>query len=255
MNFILPHSFELDLRRECHYLVHWNFSFRVIQIRRSVQKLSSLGSPSADLFEREGFYFTDCSVIRFIDAQERLLLLCFYTGEASRLWWASVLLLSEPRQSVRTVRVPYRPSVFAPFCLKSAGLALIWASAVLLWFLALLYTRRRGLSIRRMHNELDIFFQEMTKKLYCSYKRTTETASLRSLDGPQGLLWKTSAQELPDFFRAIFRRGGQNAQWAYILYYKQVILLNKDKLQIKKISCITHLTDIWILYTRYTWSV
>ena len=35
----------------------------------------------------------------------------------------------------------------------------------------------------------------MTKKLYCSYKRTTETASLRSLDGPQGLLWKTSAQE------------------------------------------------------------
>ena len=140
-------------------LVHRSFSFRVIQIRRSVQKPSSLGSPSADLFEREGFYFTDCSVIRFIDAQERLLLLCFYTGEASRLWWASVLLLSEPRQSVRAVRVPYRPSVFAPFCLKSAGLALIWASAVLLWFLALLYTRGRGLSIRRMHNELDIFFQ------------------------------------------------------------------------------------------------
>jgi hypothetical protein len=50
-----------------------------------------------------------------------------------------------------------------------------------------------------MHNELDVFFQEMTKKLYCSYKRTTETASLRSLDGPQGLLWKTSAQELPNF--------------------------------------------------------
>ena len=85
MNFILPHSFELDLRRECHYLVHRSFSFGVIQIRRSVQKLSSLESPSADLFEREGFYFTDCSVIRFIDAQERLLLLCFYTGETSRL--------------------------------------------------------------------------------------------------------------------------------------------------------------------------
>jgi len=50
-----------------------------------------------------------------------------------------------------------------------------------------------------MHNELDIFFQEMTKKLYCSYKRMTETASLHSLDGPQGLLWKTSAQELPNF--------------------------------------------------------
>lgn len=92
------------------------------------------------------------------------LVVVFYTGEASRLWWASVLLLSEPRQSVRTVRVPYRPSVFAPFCLKSAGLALIWASAVLLWFLALLYTRGRGLSIRRMHNKLDIIFQETTKK-------------------------------------------------------------------------------------------
>jgi hypothetical protein len=63
-----------------------------------------------------------------------------------------------------------------------------------------------------MHNKLDIIFQETTKKLYCSYKCTTETASLRSLDGPQGLLWKTSAQELPDFFRAIFRRGEQNAQ-------------------------------------------
>ena len=165
MNFILPHSFELDLRRECHYLVHWNFSFRVIQIRRSVQKLSSLGSPSADLFEREGFYFTDCSVIRFIDAQERLLLLCFYTGETSRLWWASVLLLSEPRQSVRAVRVPYRPSVFAPFYLKSAGLALIWASAVLLWFLALLYRKMHSLSIRRVHNKLDTLLHQKSKFL------------------------------------------------------------------------------------------
>ena len=80
MNFILPHSFELDLRRECHYLVHRSFSFGVIQIRRSVQKLSSLESPSADLFEREGFYFTDCSVIRFIDAQDRLVVVFLYGG-------------------------------------------------------------------------------------------------------------------------------------------------------------------------------
>lgn len=48
--------------------------------------------------------------------------------------------------------------------------------------------------------------------MYCSYNLATGTASLRSLDGPQGLLWKTSAQELPDFFRAIFRRGEQNAR-------------------------------------------
>jgi hypothetical protein len=63
-----------------------------------------------------------------------------------------------------------------------------------------------------MHNELVIFFQETTKKLYCSHKQKTGTASLRSLSGPQGLLWETSAQELPNFFRAIFRRGGQNAR-------------------------------------------
>ena len=84
--FHITTFFRVRFAKGASLLVHWSFSFRVIQIRRSVQKLSSLGSPSADLFEREGFYFTDCSVIRFIDAQERLLLLCFYTGEASRLW-------------------------------------------------------------------------------------------------------------------------------------------------------------------------
>ena len=86
MNFILPHSFELDLRRECHYLVHRSFSFRVIQIRRSVQKLSSLGSPSADLFEREGSISQTVLLSALLNAQDRLSLLCFYTGETSRLW-------------------------------------------------------------------------------------------------------------------------------------------------------------------------
>lgn len=93
------------------------------------------------------------------------LVVVFLYGEASRLWWASVLLLSEPRQSVRTVRVPYRPSVFAPFCLKSAGLALIWASAVLLWFLALLYRKMHSLSIRRVHNKSDILLRQKSKFL------------------------------------------------------------------------------------------
>mgnify|MGYP006876668841 FL=1 len=181
MNFILPHSFELDLRRECHYLVHRSFSFRVIQIRRSVQKLSSLESPSADLFEREGFYFTDCSAIHFIDAQERLLLLCFYTGETSRLWWASILLLSEPRQSVHTVRVPYRPSVFAPFCLKSAGLALIWASAVLLWFLALLYIFLIDLSIRRVHKDKNIKLCSSWKMADGTYKMPLSVRYVRTI--------------------------------------------------------------------------
>ena len=171
-----------------------------------------------------GFY-TRQTVLLFalFDAQDRLSFLCFYTGETSRLWWASVLLLSEPRQSVHTVRVPYQPSVFAPFFLKSAGWVLIWTSAVLLWFLALLYTHEPVLSIRRVHNELDILFQETTKKLWESYKYQDERFSLRQN-----------------------RRG---KQWAY---YKQVILY---KSPVNKISGIKRLTTIWILYTRYTWSV
>lgn len=210
-------------------------------------------SPRADLFELPGDLFWQTILFsHFWCSRPALWFVLLYGGNipfVESLCFAS--------QRIPTVCPNCAGSIstigLAPFCLKSAGLALIWASAVLLWFLALLYTRGRGLSIRRMHNELDIFFQEMTKKLYCSYKRTIETASLRSLDGPQCLLWKTSAQELPDFFRAIFRRGEQNAQWAYII--KQVILLNKNKPPIKKISWIAHLTAIWILYTRYTWSV
>lgn len=53
--FHITTFFRVRFAKECHYLVHRSFSFGVIQIRRSVQKLSSLGSPSADLFEREGF--------------------------------------------------------------------------------------------------------------------------------------------------------------------------------------------------------
>ena len=167
MNFILPHSFELDLRgNQC--LVHWSSSFLVIQISCSVQKFSSLESPSADLFELpEDLYLTDCSVIRIIWCSRLAqFLLCFYTGETSRLWWASVLLLSDPRQSVHTVRVPYQPSVFAPSFLKSAGWDLFWSSAVLVWFLALLYPEDAALSIRRLHKEMNSLFQDITKKLW-----------------------------------------------------------------------------------------
>ena len=134
--FHITTFFRVRFAKGASLLVHWSFSFGVIQIRCSVQKLSSFWITFGGSIWTRGIYFTDCTVIRFIDAQERLLLLCFYTGEASRLWWASVLLLSEPRQPVPAVRVPYQPSVFAPFFLKSAGVALFWASAVLLWFLA-----------------------------------------------------------------------------------------------------------------------
>ena len=108
---------------------------------------------------------TGCRYIAMLMLKNGSYLLCFYTGETSRLWWASVLLLSDPRQSVHTVRVPYQPSVFAPFCFKSAGLALVWASAVLLWFLALLYPKVRSLSIRRVHNNIHIIFPYSTDKL------------------------------------------------------------------------------------------
>ena len=109
-------------------------------------------------------------------------LLCFYTGETSRLWWASVLLLSDPRQSGHTVRVPYQPSVFAPFCFKSAGLALSWASAVLLWFLALLYIFLIDLSIRRVHKEIDMFFVIPWKELLNWHK--TEAGKIRPAHSP-----------------------------------------------------------------------
>ena len=52
----------------------------------------------------------------------------------------------------------------------------------------------------------------MTKKMCCSHKQATGTASLRSLDGPQGLLSTSCENHWPGFFRAIFRRGEQNAR-------------------------------------------
>ena len=134
--FHITTFFRVRFAKGASLLVHWSFSFGVIQIRCSVQKLSSFRITFGGSIWTRGIYFTDCTVIALLNAQDRLSLLCFYTGETSRLWWASVLPLSEPRQSVHTVRVPYQPSVFAPFFLKSAGWVLIWTSAVLLWFLA-----------------------------------------------------------------------------------------------------------------------
>ena len=186
--FHITTFFRVRFAKGASLLVHWSFSFGVIQIRCSVQKLSSFRITFGGSIWTRGIYFTDCTVIALLNAQDRLSLLCFYTG-ASRLWWASVLLLSEPRQSVHTVRVPYQPSVFAPFFLKSAGWVLIWTSAVLLWFLALLYTHELVLSIRRMHNELDILFQETTNKLWESYKERDEKLSLI-----QNHLWRWTGE-------------------------------------------------------------
>ena len=59
----------------------------------------------------------------------------------------------------------------APFCFKSAGLALSWASAVLLWFLALLYIFLIDLSIRRVHKDRNI-------KLCSSWKTADGTCKM-----------------------------------------------------------------------------
>ena len=84
--FHITTFFRVRFAKGASLLVHWSFSFGVIQIRRSVQKLSSLGSPSADLFERGGFISQTVLLSALLNAQDRLSLLCFYTGEASRLW-------------------------------------------------------------------------------------------------------------------------------------------------------------------------
>ena len=67
----------------------------------------------------------------------------------------------------------------APFCFKSAGLALSWASAVLLWFLALLYIFLIDLSIRRIHKDRNI-------KLCSSWKWQMERTKCRFLCGLSG---------------------------------------------------------------------
>ena len=59
----------------------------------------------------------------------------------------------------------------APFCFKSAGLALSWASAVLLWFLALLYIFLNDLSIRRVHKDRNV-------KLCSSWKMEDGTCKM-----------------------------------------------------------------------------
>ena len=67
----------------------------------------------------------------------------------------------------------------APFCFKSAGLALSWASAVLLWFLALLYIFLIDLSIRRVHKDRNI-------KLCSSWKTADGTCKMLLSAGLSG---------------------------------------------------------------------
>ena len=122
-------------------------------------------SPRADLFELPGDLFWQTVLFsHFWCSRPALWFVLLYGGNipfVESLCFAS--------QRIPTVCPNCAGSIstigLAPFYLKSAGLALIWASAVLLWFLALLYRKMRGLSIRRVHNKSDILLHQKSKFL------------------------------------------------------------------------------------------
>ena len=122
-------------------------------------------SPRADLFELPGDLFWQTVLFsHFWCSRPALWFVLLYGGNipfVESLCFAS--------QRIPTVCPNCAGSIstigLAPFCLKSAGLALIWASAVLLWFLALLYRKMHSLSIRRVHNKSDILLHQKSKFL------------------------------------------------------------------------------------------
>ena len=122
-------------------------------------------SPRADLFELPGDLFWQTVLFsHFWCSRPALWFVLLYGGNipfVESLCFAS--------QRIPTVCPNCAGSIstigLAPFYLKSAGLALIWASAVLLWFLALLYRKMHSLSIRRVHNKSDTFLHQKSKFL------------------------------------------------------------------------------------------
>ena len=122
-------------------------------------------SPRADLFELPGDLFWQTVLFsHFWCSRPALWFVLLYGGNipfVESLCFAS--------QRIPTVCPNCAGSIstigLAPFYLKSAGLALIWASAVLLWFLALLYRKMHSLSIRRVHNKSDILLHQKSKFL------------------------------------------------------------------------------------------
>ena len=165
MNFILPHSFELDLlgvpllsTLELILFGHSNIFVRAkaffIGITSSGSIWIAMGSYTRQtvLFSRDGcsrlalvFVFLYGGYIPFVES------LCFASQRTPTV-------CPNCAGSISTIGL-------APFCFKSAGLALIWASAVLLWFLALLYSKRGRLSIRRLYNNCPLLLHQKSKKL------------------------------------------------------------------------------------------
>ena len=95
MNFILPHSFELDLPGipllSTLELLLFGHSNRCIRVTVLI-----MGDHLGRIYLNcQGIYSDRLYCFRIFDAQDRLFDLFCYTGETSRLWRASVLLLSE----------------------------------------------------------------------------------------------------------------------------------------------------------------
>lgn len=164
MNFILPHSFELDLPGipllSTLELLLFGHSNILVRAKAFIMGITSCGS----IWIARGFILDRLFCFRVIDAQDRLVVVFLYGGNIP-----FVVSLCFASQRIPTVCPNCAGSIstigLAPFCFKSAGLALVWASAVLLWFLALLYTTKAELSIRRVYNKWDAFLHQKSKKL------------------------------------------------------------------------------------------
>ena len=128
----------------------------------------------------KGFILDRLFCFRVVDAQDWLIAVVFLYGGNIPF----VVSLCFASQRTPTVCPNCAGSIstigLAPFCFKSAGLALIWASAVLLWFLALLYTEDACLSIRRLYNKWDVLLHQKSKKLGYMGEKSGETKSVQN---------------------------------------------------------------------------
>ena len=76
--FHITTFFRVRFAKGASLLVHWSFSFGVIQIRCSVQKLSSFRITFGGSIWTRGIYFTDCTVIRFIECSRLAHFCCVF---------------------------------------------------------------------------------------------------------------------------------------------------------------------------------
>ena len=219
MNFILPHSFELDLPGipllSTLELLLFGHSNIVVRAKAFIMGITSCGS----IWIAREFILDRLFCFRVIDAQDRLVVVFLYGGNIP-----FVVSLCFASQRIPTVCPNCAGSIstigLAPFCFKSAGLALSWASAVLLWFLALLYIFLIDLSIRRVHKDKNIKLCSSWKMADGTYKMPLSVRPVRTivpfgeeLCSQQGGLPGKSQQscpEVPGRLWRILRKTGES---------------------------------------------